>query len=974
MISRNRARRPSLVALALGLSLFALGSQFALGPAAPAVASETTAATEATAITQASVPLTGEIPVDAAVRRGQLDNGLRYLIRENGKPSYRAELRLVVEAGSIDEDEDQRGLAHFLEHMLFNGTASFPGNEIVDFLESIGARFGADLNAYTSFDETVYMLEVPTDREGLLEQGIHVLGEFAAKATIEDEEVERERGVVLDEWRGRLGARQRIREQQWPIVLKGSRYAERLPIGDPEIIEHGEADAIRRYYRDWYRPERMAVVAVGDFDADTVEAEIRARFGEIPASESLRERHFHDVPAQADTLFALAEDDELRGTRIGFSLKRPAPEEAATWEAYGDGLVESLAISMFGDRLDQVSKREDPPFLGAALGRSNMGPQTEIVSAGARVADGGEEAGLAALLRETRRVREFGFLESELERAKTNYLAGLEAAAAEKDKTPSGRFVGEYVRHVLRSEPIPGIEAELAYSRGKLPEITVAECDAAFRALTDPSGFVVEASRPAGDDLVGEDELRAVLGAVAAETLAPWTEKSLDVPLVANRRPAGRVIERNEITEIGVTELKFSNGVTAYLKPTEFEDDTIIFHGLTPGGISMAGDDELASAEMASALVAEAGWGGHSRIDLRRLVAGKVASAAPYFSSRWHGISGSSTVADLPTALDLAVLVMTAPNRDPAAFDRVLERVRVSLANRDADPGTRYGDRLTEINNRNHPRTRPFTLDRLGEIDPDEALAFYARCFENPSDFAFFFVGNLDVDLVQPELERTLGSLADAGSEPTAWVDREVLFAAESVRETVFAGREPKSQTSITMHSYGGDDPFEWHRLRTATSILQRRLRDSLREDLGGTYGVGASYSWSLLGPARGTVSIRFGSDPADAERLAEQALEVLRELREEGPTEEEMAKERELQTRDLETSWERNAFWLANFYGLWIRERPLTEILDRQDRIDALDRGEIARVLREHFDLERMTWVDWKPAAVGAEAEPDQS
>ena len=947
-------KNPIAVALALAV----------LPPVAPAAETATTSTTAPVPIVPA-----GEIGIDPAITRGSLDNGLVYLVRENQRPKSRAQLRLVVKAGSIDEDEDQLGFAHFLEHMLFNGTESYPGNEIVEYLESIGARFGADLNAYTSFDETVYMLEIPTDRDGLLEKGLSILGEFAEKATIEPEEVERERGVVLDEWRRGLGARSRIRDQQLPIVLKGSRYAERLPIGDPEILRSGDPEAIRRFYRDRYRPERMAVVAVGDFDAAEVVEEIRAVFGGIPATENLRERGEWDVPAQPDTLWAIAEDDELRGTSVGFSTKREARPEATTWDVYRDGMVERLATGMFNDRLFEISRSAEPPFLGGGMGVSSFGSRSELVSVTVRVVAGGEGRGLEAALIEARRAREHGFLESELARAQADLLAGIEAMAAERDKTPSGRYVSEYTRHFLHDEPVPGIEAELEFARAVLPGIRAGECTEAFRALTGGGGLVIEASRPAAPDLPGETELRAVLAAAAARELDPWVDTTAGAVLLANPAPAGKIVSRRHLEEIDVTELVLSNGLRVYLKPTEFQDDTIVFHGAALGGTSRAEDGELLSAEMASGIVAESGWGGHSPVDLERLLAGKVASARPYFRERWHGVSGSSTVKDFPTALELAVLVMTAPNDDPAAFARWSERLSASLANRAADPSSRYFDRLTEINTAGHVRARPLTPERIGEIDRAVALAFYRECFRNASDFAFFIVGNLDPDAVGAEIERTLGSLPDADGAPGMWTDRHVTFPEKSVRETVRAGREPRAATSITLASYDGSDPDEWHRLRTACSVLERRLRESLREDLGGTYGVGASYRWSLVGPARGTVSIRFGSAPEEAEELAEQALAVLRELQDSGPTAEELAKERELQTREVETSWEQNGFWLGNLYGLWLRGRDLTEVLDRQARIDALDEAGVGRALREHFDLERMTWVDWFPAQ---EAEVD--
>lgn len=910
--------------------------------------------------------LADPLPVDSAVLRGQLDNGLRYLIRENDRPEARADLRLVVKAGSVDEDEDQRGLAHFVEHMLFNGTESYEGNEIIHYLESIGARFGADLNAYTSFDETVYMLHIPTDTEGLLEEGLRIFGEFAAKATLSTEEIEKERGVVLDEWRRRLGAGQRTFEQQMPVLLKGSRYAERMPIGLPEVIEECDPEAIRRYYRDWYRPERMAVVAVGDFDAAEVEADIREIFGAIPGTPQLRPAVEWDVPADPDTLFALADDPELGGTSITLSRKTTPEPPEQTYGAYREDLVARLAGRMFASRLADLSQSDDPPFFGAGRSGSTFGTKGETSDLRVRIADGEEVSGLEAVLLEEKRVLQHGFTGSELDRARRSMLAGIEATWAERDKTGSGAYVGEYTRHFLDEEPIPGIEREFEIWKAELPTITLEECLEAFREDAGDGGVVVLVSRPTREDLVGEAEIQAMLRRVAHTEVEPYVDPVANVPLVAHRPPAATVVRRHEIPEIGVTEVDLSNGVHLILKPTDFQDDTVVFELVAMGGTSQADLADLPSASFASGIVAEAGWGGHSRPELKRLLTGKVASSSPYFYERQHGVSGSSTVADLGTALDLAVVQMTSPNRDEDAFERFRTRLASRLANRHTDPGVKYGDRLTAINTQDHPRSRPMTAERLDEIDLDRALDFYRACFANASDFTMFVTGNLDVDAVIAQIASTIGTLPSTDRKPTHWVDREVLFPPGVTRETVRAGSEPKSSTTITIASYDGPDPFEWHRLRTAGSILERRLLERLREDRGATYGVGVGYAWSMLGPARGVFRVRFGCDPADAEALGQEVFRTIRELQEEGPTAAEVATEQEIQTRELESSLEQNGYWLGSLFALWATDRPLTEIGVRQQRIDDLDAESLHRMFRDHFDLERYTWIDWHPQVDG--------
>lgn len=904
---------------------------------------------------------TSAIPFDPTITRGVLDNGLTYFIRANPKPEARADLRLVVKAGSIDEDDDQRGLAHFVEHMLFNGTEKYAGNEIIDYLESIGARFGADLNAYTSFDETVYMLHVPTDREGLLDRGVEILAEYAAHATFDSTEIEKERGVVLDEWRRGRGASARIRDEQLPIVLRGSRYAERLPIGLPEILEHAPRQALRRFYDERYRPERMAVVAVGDFDAVAVERAIREKFGALPKSSSLRERAANDLPATADTAFALSDDPEMTRTSVAIGWKR-ASEENPTLAGFREDLVRQMAAGMLNDRLAERARESDPPFLGAGLGVDTFGERTELVELGARVQEGGEAKGLEGAIVELRRALLHGFLESEVDRTRRDFLAGIDAAYAEREKTDSGARVEELTRHFLHDEPVPGIERERELWHAMIPGITAEECTRALRELGDGAGTTVTVTRPTREKMIGEDELRRMLRIVAAASPAPYVDRIDGTALLTNPRPAGRATKVGELPTIGVSEWRLSNGVRFYLKPTDFQDDEILFTGASLGGLSVASDADLLSAQAALSIVGESGFGGHSMIDLGKLLAGKVASSRPFFQERTHGVSGSSTVADLSTALELAVLVMTAPNEDPAAFGRVLDRLKADLTNRDADPGVKYLDRLVSINTSDAPRRRPMTLTRIGEIDQDRALAFYRDSFENAADFTFFFVGNLDESKLVPEIERTLGSLPSTGEKNAAFVVREAPFPKKNVKEIVHAGVEPKSQTAITMRSYDGDDPDEWHRLRSATSILERRLRERLREALGATYGVSVDYDRAIVGPDEGKIRIRYGSDPLDAERLGEEALAIAEDLRKGGPTEEEVTTEKTLQRREMESLLKRNDFWMSTLVGLEQRGRPLVEALDRQTRIEALDRASLEKTAREGLKQEPRTWVGWAP------------
>jgi zinc protease len=541
-------------------------------------------------------------------------------------------------------------------------------------------------------------------------------------------------------------------------------------------------------------------------------------------------------------------------------------------------------------------------------------------------------------------------------------LAGIEATWAEREKTASGAYVGEYVRHVLRGEPIPGIDVEVELWRDFLPGVTAAECHQTFQKLAGSAGVVVEASRPTGDDLVGEETLLTILRGAAARAPGPYVDDLAGGALITSALAPGSVVARRDFPEVGVTQVTLSNGIEVFVKQTTFQDDEIRFVGQTLGGTSVVPDEDLPSAAFAASVVGESGWGGHSITDLRKLLAGKVVAVHPFFDRRRHGVSGSSTVTDLPTALELCVLVMTAPNRDPNAFTRFRESLHASLVNRANDPAARYADRRVAVNTMDDPRSRPMTVERIDEIDHEKAVRFYEASFASPGGLGFFFVGNVDVDSLVPVLERTIGSLPAGSGAPSTFVEHEVPFPEDATRETVRAGTEPKSRTDLAFPSYDGTDPREWHRLRTAASILARRLREKLREEQGATYGVSVAYRHALIGSAGGRFGVGFGSDPAEAEDLVADVFAEIENLRRDGPTEEEVRKEQEIQYRDLETALEQNGFWMGSLAALWIRDRPLGEMLNRRVRIDELTPESLHRVLRDHLPPDRYTWLDWVP------------
>ncbi|MCZ6918758.1 MAG: insulinase family protein [Gemmatimonadetes bacterium] len=893
------------------------------------------------------------LPVDSAVMTGVLENGLRYYIRANTRPEQRAELRLVVNAGSVLEDDDQLGLAHFVEHMAFNGTEHYPKQELVEYLERIGMRFGPDINATTSFDETVYMLTVPTDTIEVFDEAFQILEDWAHLVSFDYEEIDRERGVVIEEWRLGRGADARMRDQQFPVLFRDSRYAVRLPIGDPDLLENFPYDAVKRFYRDWYRPGLMAVIAVGDFDPAHVENLIRAHFAHIPPVEAPRPRTVFDVPGHSETLVTVATDAEATHSAVSVYYKQPL-REAGTVGAYRQGIVEGLYNGMLNNRFFEITQSPDAPFLGASSGQGRLVRSGEVYFLGAAVQEGGIVKGLDGLLTEVERVSRFGFTASELERVKANLLRGMELAFAERDKTDSGVYASEYVRAFLEGEAIPGIAYEYELYQAFMPNIILDEIDRlAGEWLVDENRVVtVNAPDKEGVPVPSAVALLVVFEDVAQLEIAPYEDGVTDAPLVAEAPLPSLVVSEERVDKVGVIVWELANGVRVLLKPTDFQADQVLFRATSPGGHSLVEDDEYVAAATATSVVGRGGVGQFSLVDLQKALAGKAVSVQPTISATAEGMSGGASPQDLETMFQLVYLHFTAPRRDETAFRAFLQRVRANVENRDADPILVFQDTVAVTMAQHHFRARPFTLEILDEMNLETSMAVYKDRFEDASDFTFAFVGNFDVDSIRPLVETYLGGLPSTGRVET-WRDVGIDPPSGVVRRTVRRGVEPQSQTAII---FTGDLAYtreNRHVLNSMAAVLQTWLRETLREDLGGTYGVSVNASATRIPRERYQISIGFGSAPDRAEELAAAVFHHIDSLKTTGPSADDVAKIRESQRRARETSLKENAYWLTQLIGFDRDERDLREILLFESMIDALDPATIQRAAQQFFNTD---------------------
>jgi zinc protease len=885
----------------------ALSVAAALSLATPVFAQQTAAA-------PAAPNLSTRLPIDPKLRIGKLPNGLRYYIRQNTRPEKRAELRLVVNAGSVLETPDKLGLAHFVEHTAFNGTRHFAKNELVKYLESIGVRFGADLNAYTSFDETVYILPIPTDTARIVDQAFTILEDWAHGQTFDPTEVTNERGVVREEWRGRKGAGDRMLQQWLPVAFKGSRYAERLPIGTEASIMAATPEKLKTFYQTWYRPDLMAVIAVGDFDPNVIEAKIRQHFSSLKNPANEQKRTLYDVPTNTEPLVAIASDKEATSSSVNLIYKLDA-DSVNTVGDYRKLLMERLYLSMLNSRFAEISEKPDAPFLAAGASKDAFFARTtEAFTLAANVKDGGIEKAAEALLTEARRVDQFGFLQSELDRQKTNTLRSYERAFAEREKTQSESYVEEYIGNYLQGESIPGIEYEYKITQELLPTITLADINSlAKRWITDENRAIIAQSPiKAGVAQPTKAGILAAFDKASKATLAAWTETVSSDNLIDKAPAAGKIVSSTPLTSIGAVEWKLSNGARVIVKPTDFKADEVLFSAYSPGGTSLASDQDFMSAALATQVMQLGGLGSFNRIDLGKRLAGKAAGVSPTIGETTEGLSGRSSPKDIETMFQLAYLTFTAPRLDTVVFSTFRGQAAQFLANKGLSPDAVFADTVQVTLAQHAFRARPLTQQVFDEVNAQKALAFYKDRFANASDFTFLLVGNVDTTAIKPMVETYLASLPNTGRVEKA-KDVGITPPKGFVERIVRKGTEPMASTRLVFTGTCSYTPQDRFMLRALTTLMQTRLNESLRERLGGTYSPSVGGSCQREPRQEYALSVAFGSSPENVEVLSKATLALIDSLKAQPVSQADVDKVKEEILRSREVEVKTNAYWLGN-------------------------------------------------------------
>lgn len=911
------------------------------------------------AASYAQLDLKQEVPLDPRVRTGVLDNGLVYYIQQNPKPENKVELRLAVNAGSVLETKEQLGLAHFTEHMAFNGTRNFEKNELISYLQSIGVSFGRDLNAYTGFDETVYMLPIPSDDEEKLRSGFLVMSDWAGGVLMKDEDIDGERGIIVEEWRTGQGYSQRMQDQYLPILLHNSQYADRLPIGKMEVIENFKYETIRKFYNDWYRPDNMAVIAVGDEDPDKLEALIKEYFGPLQNPQKAPKRKHFEVPEHKETFVSIVTDHEAPGIQIQLFYKHKALP-TKTKEDYKNFLLRTLYGGMMTQRLDEIRQQPDAPFIFAGTGYGNFVRDMDYFSASGVVASGKVSAGIQSLILENERVAQFGFTQAELDRAKRSVMNSAERAYKEMDKAESRAVVSRYVNHYLSGRFAEGEAWKYEFYQEIIPQISLEEINALAKELVREENRVIIVMAPESDkeDLPSEQDLLALFDEVNHMKLSPYEEKLLAEQLIEQLPAPGKIVKEAYIEAIDTYELTLSNGLKVFVKSTDFKNDEIVFSGSGKGGVSLYGDEDHYSASYAGVLVNVMGVGDFSPTDLRKILAGKSVSVTPNIGTYSQNISGSTSPKDLETTLQLVHLYFTAPRIDRELYEVFINNQKTQLASAQVNPDYQFSMRLNKIvANGNLRAMGMFGPEDLDKIDMERGIEIFADRFGNAANFEFFFTGNIDLDTFKPLLEQYLGSLPADPENIDGFKDMGIR-APRGKSEIIEVGTDQKSQVILYFSGETDYDRKKASDISYLGEILTIKLIENLREEIGGVYGVGANGSMGIQPVGNFSFSIAFPCSPDMVDRLIAAAWDEVRKIQEMGPSEEDLNKVKENRRIALEENLKRNNYWNAQLSAIRTYELPWEAILEAKASIEAVTVKTIQEAAKEFLVKENLLEV----------------
>jgi zinc protease len=916
----------------------------------------------------AAIDPNAPIPVGPQVKVGKLANGLTYYIQRNGKPEHRVELRLVVKAGSVLEDDDQQGLAHLIEHMAFNGSAHFKKHELVSYLQSIGVKLGADLNAYTGFDETAYMLPVPTERKENVETAFTVLEDWAHGLTLNPDDIDKERGIVLEEARLRKGAGERMQKALAPKLFNGSRYALRDPIGKEDVIRNAQPDALRRFYRDWYRPDLMAVIVVGDIEPAEAERLVKAHFAGLANPPHERPRAYADIAARTATEGFVFADDEIPGNSVTLHYPIRLEPNLGTYRAYRDKVVDGLATLLLNLRLNELTQQANPPFLRGGGFTAPVTARHKAFTLGASLGAGGVAPALAALEQEQQRVRQFGFTEPELDRARKMFLSAMERGLKEKDTTDSSRYVAEYQRNFLAGESLPGIEAEFRMVQEMLPTITLDDLNAAARKAfpADAAKLVVYAGNTKNGPAPTTAQLLADDAAAAHAQVKEHAEKKVAQHLMERPATPGRIVAETRDDALGLTRLTLSNGVQVILKQTAFRKDQVLLGAQRYGGHMLADEKDIPNARAASGLAMTMGLKDFAPVDLQKMLAGRNAAVNVGFGTytdEVHGQSGSGAE-DLETMFQMLWLRFDGVRRDEALYKAYMGQLNEMVRNRAAAPEQRFAEAVADTLYGNHPyELRQPNEKDLAKIDLDRSLALYRGRFASAKGMTFIVVGDFDPAVLKPLVTAYLGTLPTPDL-PLAYRDVGLRIAQGVVKKEVQAGTEPKSIVSLTFSGPAAWSPLDALRASALVEVMTLRVNAVLREKLGLIYAGQFTGTLQRIPYEHYEVGTTLPTGPEKVDQLLAALFAEIDDIQAHGPTQAEVDKVKANWRQNLEHWQHENNYWLTGLEASLLDGTPPSRLLTVADDVEKLTAADVQKAAQRYLDKKNYVQVVLQPEA----------
>ena len=902
--------------------------------------------------------LTDPLPVDPSVKIGKLSNGLTYYIRKNLKPEKKLELRLAVNAGSVLENNDQRGLAHFMEHMGFNGSKNFPKNELVDYLQKTGVEFGADLNAYTGFDETVYILPIPTDDPTVVEKGFTVLEDWAFNNLFDKNEIEKERGVVLEESRLSKGSFERMSRQYFPRLFNGSKYAERLPIGTDNVLKNFKHETLKNFYKTWYRPNLVAVIVVGDIDPADAEKKIKAHFSKFtnPANATARPSIIPIKQRTAPDAMVVTDDEATNTFLEIYNFVKPA-KKLKTWADYRESTVEGLVSSLINQRLTELTQKANPPFVFANTGFQEFLRGYNSFTSFAVLGEAPIQDAIDALLTETNRAKQFGFLQTELDRAKASLLNVAEKSFNEKDKSESGAIVQQYLNNFLEGNPIPGVEHRYKFLKQVLPTITLQEINALAKKMPSTANAftLVQAPTKMKDKLPGDADLLKAVVAANKKPVTPYEEKAVASSLLDNDPVPGKITAETKNEKLGTTDLTLSNGVTITIKPTTLKNDEIQMDAWRWGGFHKFDLANKENAQYAAVIIGQMGVKDMSPTDIKKFLAGRTVSVFPYINQHEEGIEGRSSVKDFETFLQMMYLYYTQPRKNEELFKSFVTKNKSALQFIKQNPQAWFQDSLGKIVYNNNPWGNEIpSSEDFDRLNLDKLFGIYKDIFGNAHGMHYSFVGNIDVEKAKPLLEKYIGSLP-ASPKENKFKDNGIRMVKGTTEVNLKKGKESQAMVTLMFEGETEYNREEKMNLAALLEVLNIKIIEKLREEMSGIYGGGMGGTIQKRPYVHYTITAGFPCGPENVEKLTKALVDIIKDAQEKGVEQKDLDKVKETWKKQYHVNLQSNDWWLSGLSNAWIDQTNAEGLLDYEKRVDAIKLEDLQKAAKKFLTLNNM-------------------